>query len=101
MLFLALLVGCPAPDMDFDWPELVAGAPVAGVAEASLRLPLGTPMAGYSNRCGYLGGNGKQDNRDSAFSVGFVESTGLQSRPQIKGLWLENGDDNLLMLKVD
>lgn len=101
MLFLALLVGCPAPDIEFDWPELVAGAPVAGVAEASLRLPLGTPMAGYSNRCGYLGGNGKQDNRDSAFSVGFVESTGLQSRPQIKGLWLENGDDNLLMLKVD
>ena len=101
MLLLAFLVACPGPEADFDWPDVVAGAPVAGVAEADLRLPLGTPLAGYSNRCGYLGGKSKQDNRDSAFSVGFVESTGLQTRPQLKGLWLENGDDNLLMLKAD
>ena len=81
MLLLALLAGCPAPDHpDFDWPELSAGAPVAGVGEASLRLPLGTPLAGYSARCGYLGGSSIQDKRDSVFSVGFVESTGLQSR---------------------
>jgi neutral ceramidase len=101
MFILALLVACPAPEVDFDWPDVVAGSPVAGVAEADLRLPLGTPMGGYSNRCGYLGGNSKQDNRDSAFSVGFVESTGLQTRPRLKGIWLENGDDNLLMLKAD
>jgi neutral ceramidase len=102
MLLLALLVGCPGPeDREFDWPQLVAGSPVAGVAEASLRLPLGTPLAGYSSRCTYLGGNSKQDKRDSVFSVGFVESTGLQTRPKLKGLWLENGDDNLLILKAD
>ena len=102
MFFLALLVGCPAPEHpDFDWPEINAGAPVAGVGEASLRLPLGTPLAGYSSRCGYLGGNSMQDKRDSVFSVGFVESTGLQSRPKLKGIWLENGDDNLVILKAD
>ena len=102
MLLLALLFACPAPnDADFDWPDRVEGAPYAGVAEASLKLPLGTPMGGYSSRCGYLGGSSIQDKRDSVFSVGFVESTGLQTRPQIKGMWLENGDDHLLILKAD
>ena len=102
MLLIALLAGCPAPETpEFDWPDLQAGSPLAGVAEASLRLPLGTPLGGYSSRCGYLGGDSYQDKRDSVFSVGFVESTGLQTRPKIKGFWLDNGDDNLLVLKAD
>ena len=47
MLLLALLIACPAPDnTDFDWPDRVEGAPYAGVAEASLKLPLGTPLGG-------------------------------------------------------
>ena len=76
MLLIALLAGCPAPETpEFDWPDLQAGSPLAGVAEASLRLPLGTPLGGYSSRCGYLGGDSYQDKRDSVFSVGFVEST--------------------------
>lgn len=102
MLLLALLAGCPAPETpEFDWPEVQTGAPHAGVAEANLLLPLGSPLGGYSSRCGYLGGDSYQDKRDSVFSVGFVESTGLQSRPKIKGFWLENGDDDLIVLKAD
>ncbi|MEC7242049.1 MAG: neutral/alkaline non-lysosomal ceramidase N-terminal domain-containing protein [Myxococcota bacterium] len=102
MLLLALLAGCPASNApDFDWPDLQAGQPLAGVAESSLKLPLGTPLGGYSSRCGYLGGDSYQDKRDSVFSVGFVESTGLHTRPKIKGFWLDNGDDHLLVLKAD
>ncbi len=103
MFLLALLLACPAKDTPphHEWPAVVAGAPRAGTAEGSLRLPVGTPLAGYSSRCGYLGGSGAQDHRDSHYTVGFVESTGVQTRPQIKVLWLENGDEHMVLVKVD
>ncbi len=110
LLLLApwLALGCNgnATDADADDgpppPPLTAGAPVAGAAEGTLKLPAGTPLAGFSARCGCLGGGAlKVDDRDSAYSSAFIESTGVHIRPTIKALWLENGDEHLVILKTD
>lgn len=101
---LALLIGCPAepePVVVVPPPDLIAGAPRAGAAEGTLELPVGTPLAGFTARCGCFSGYSRQDDRDSAYTVGFVESTGVQIRPQIKALWLENGDQHTVITKVD
>ena len=64
-------------------------------------VPVGTPLGGYTARCECIGGFVRADYRDSAYSTSFVESTGLQTQPMVKTLWLENGDDELVMVKVD
>ena len=84
-----------------SYPPLLEGKPVAGAAEGSLWLPFGTPLSGFSSRCGCLGGTSRQDDRDSAYTTGFVESTGFHIRPTIKAVWLSNGDEHLVMTKVD
>ena len=58
-------------------------------------------MGGYSSRCGYLGGDSAQDRRQSQYTVNWAESTGVQTRQQIKVIWLENGDDHLVLAKAD
>ena len=104
MFLWVLALGCTGgtPEVvQHEWPEIEAGAPQAGTAEAAILLPAGTPLGGYSSRCGYLGGSSAQDMRHSSYAVGFVESTGVQSRPMAKVLWLENGQDHLVVVKVD
>ncbi len=100
---LWLLGACSgAPeDETLPAPDLVAGAPLAGAAEAPLDLPIGAPMGGYSDRCRYLGGSTQAPTRDSAYVYGFVPSIGTQTRPMAKAVWLENGDQELVILKVD
>jgi neutral ceramidase len=83
------------------YPDLVPGAPIAGAAEGTLNLPVGTPMGGYSARAMYLGAETKQDNRASPYTVGFVESTGVHTRPGIKAVWLTNGDQDLVITQTD
>lgn len=101
LLLLLALFGC-TPEVPIDEaPALQAGAPVAGAAEGTLDLPVGTPMGGYSARCVCLTGQGKQDSRDSAYSRSFVETTGVHMRPAIKVIWLENGDEHLVIAKAD
>ena len=82
-------------------PPIEAGAPVVGAAEGYLNLPVGTPLSGFTSRCSCLGSTSKQDDRDSAFTVSFIESTGIQTTPTIKVIWVENGDDNLVLTKTD
>ncbi len=89
-----------SPDPE-DWPDLVAGAPRAGAAERALDLPLGGPLGGYSSRCGYLGGGSAQDRRQSPYTVNWAESTGVQTRQQVRVIWLDNGDDHLVLAKAD
>lgn len=89
-----------------DWtaPEVrpvVPGAPVVGAAEGFLKLPAGTPLGGYSVRCSCLTGQGRQDERTSSYTEAFVPSTGVHTHPAIKVIWLENGDDHLVIAKTD
>ena len=105
LIFLLLLsaVGCK-PDttpVDRTPVSLVPGPPVAGVAEGPIDFPMGTPLGGFSSRCGYLGGDGKVDKRQSAYALAFTSSAGIQTRTPAKALWLENGDQSLVILKAD
>jgi neutral ceramidase len=81
-------------------PDLVPGPPVAGAAEGFLRLPVGTPLSGYTGRCTCLIADAVDD-RQSQYNTAFVESVGVQTMPTIKALWLENGDDHLVITKTD
>ena len=84
---------------------LVAGPPTAGMADAFLDLPVGAPLGGYTERCECFGGNTIRredlDNRDSAYTLSFVPSAGIQTRPHAAALWLDNGDQGIVMLKTD
>jgi hypothetical protein len=80
---------------------IVPGAPMAGAAEAILQLPIGTPLSGYTSRCGCFGGDGKADRRDSAYTARFAPSAGLQTPIPLKAVWLSNGDQDLVVLKLD
>lgn len=102
-MLLAILTAC----VDDPWkgapeplPEAV-GAPRVGAAEGQLRLPIGTPLSGYTARCGCMLGVGAQDPRDSAYTTAFIESTGVQQWPNIKVIWISNGDEDLVVTKTD
>lgn len=102
MWVLALaLIGCSQPEPEYAPPPVLEGAPIAGAAEGTLDLPVGTPLGGYSARCSCLSGQSRQDGRDSAYSTSFVESTGIHTRAQIKVVWLGNGDDALVLIHTD
>ncbi|MFT4976132.1 MAG: neutral ceramidase [Myxococcota bacterium] len=103
MLSLAVL-GCAGPDTDVAAREpamLAAGPPVAGVAEGYLDLPISGPLGGYSYRCDYLGDYSQIGNRTSAYTEAWAVSTGAHTRQQAKALWLENGDEHLVVIKAD
>jgi neutral ceramidase len=94
----------PPPDPPVAAPEpvpIALGAPSVGAAEGYLDLPVGTPLSGYTARCGCFGSFSKQDDRDSAYTHSFVESTGVQTWPTIKVIWVDNGDDHLVITKTD
>lgn len=107
LLPLVVLAACNAGDDPSDDtddtppPPLVEGVPMAGAAEGTLELPVGTPLAGFTSRCGCLGGTSRQDQRDSNYNTAFVPSTGVQIRPGIKAIWIDNGDRHLVMTKTD
>ncbi|MFT6146695.1 MAG: neutral ceramidase [Myxococcota bacterium] len=95
------LIGCSTPEAQYEAPPVLEGAPVAGAAEGTLDLPVGTPLGGYSSRCGCLSGQSRQDGRDSNYTTAFVESTGIHTRAGIKVVWLENGDESFVLAHVD
>lgn len=110
-LFLLALTACPpekpAPEVcdeaaeNKEQPEVVPGAPQAGVAEGFVDLPVGSPLSGYTGRCGCFGGDGKADRRDSNYRSKFAPSAGIQTRVPAKAFWINNGDQDLLVLKLD
>jgi neutral ceramidase len=81
--------------------SIVPGAPQAGVAEAFVDLPVGTPLSGYTSRCKCFGGDGKADRRDSQYKSKFAPSAGVQTRIPTKAFWIANGDQDLVILKLD
>ena len=92
---------CDPAAAQADAPAIVPGAPMAGAAEAVLELPVGTPLSGYTSRCDCFGGDGDADRRDSAYTYEFAASAGVQSPIPVKAFWIANGDQDLVVLKVD
>jgi neutral ceramidase len=97
---LLLLLACTGPE-GHEFPDKVPGPPVAGAAEGLIDLPVGAPLGGYSSRCSLLGSDGKQDDRKSHYRTAFSPTTGIVTRPWVKGLYLENGDDQLMLFRLD
>ena len=98
-----LLLACQSlPDPAARTPALIIeGAPVAGMAETVIDLPVGAPLGGYTGRCDCFGDEGEVDNRDSEYSLEFNPSAGIHSLPMVQVLWLENGDQDLVLFKTD
>lgn len=92
---------CDPATENADAPALVAGPPQAGVAEAILELPIGVPLSGYTSRCSCFGNDADIGHRDSQYVSEFNPSAGVQAPVWVKAFWLGNGDQDLLILKVD
>lgn len=91
----------PVPGQGQGIGQAIAAGPVrAGVGEARLDLPVGTPLGGYSARIRLLGG-AAPDGRQSPHANAFYPSAGVQTRPQIRALYLQAGSEPLLVLKAD
>ena len=101
MILALVLFGCGSGPVSHDWEPVVMDVPYAGAAESTLDLPLGTPLAGYTGRCRFVGGSSNQDDRESPYTTSFVESTGMQTRPRLKAIWLEAGGESTVILKAD
>ena len=98
-LVAASCAGSPEP-VEREPVALTAGTPVAGMAEGPLDLPMGAPLGGYTGRCNCFGNEGEVDDRKSAYINNFNPSAGMQVRPRGTALWLENGDQQFIWLKV-
>ena len=92
---------CDEAEENEGVPTIEVGPPQAGVAEAFVDLPVGTPLSGYTGRCKCFGGDGKADRRDSQYRSEFAPSAGVQTRIPTKAFWITNGDQDLLVLKLD
>ncbi|RME24461.1 MAG: hypothetical protein D6798_11195, partial [Deltaproteobacteria bacterium] len=103
LLPFLLLAGCNPSPSTVDRTPLVLqpSAPVAGMAQGVLDLPVGAPLGGYSSRCSYLGGSSRVDERQSPYTVGFVPSVGVHTPAEAQVLWLEAGGQALLLARID
>lgn len=104
MMHLLALFACKGVEDTWVEPEIVpvvAGAPMVGAAEGFLKLPVGTPLSGFTARCECFFGVGRQDARESNYVEGFIPSTGVHTHPAIKVIWIDNGDDHLVITKTD
>jgi hypothetical protein len=73
----------------------------AGMAEGYADLPIGTPLGGYTARCRCFGNAGRYDARRTAYNDSFNPSVGVQTQPKIVSLWIDNGTQNLVLIKND
>lgn len=76
------------------------GAVSAGVGEAVIDLPVGTPLSGYTGRMRLLGGDAPDD-RLVPHARAFVPSAGMQTRPLARALYLQAGADAVVLLKAE
>lgn len=79
---------------------IVAGEVRAGVGEAPLDLPVGTPLAGYTARMRLLGGSAP-DLRRTPHAKAFAPSVGVQTRPLARALYLSAGSEPVVFVKAD
>lgn len=91
----------PLPTWGVGVGQPIKPAPItAGVGEAAIDLPVGTPMSGYTGRMRLLGGEAPDD-RQVPHARAFVPSAGVQSRPQARALYLKAGDDAVVLVKAE
>lgn len=98
---LAPLLMLACSSVEVAWPEVQPGAPLAGAAERTLDLPVGTPLGGFSARSTLLGSSSRPDPRRTHYITGFAPSAGVQTRPTLKVIWLHNDDEHLVLIKAD
>ena len=91
----------PAPTPTASGGPIVAGTVLAGVGEAPLDLPVGTPLGGYTARTQLLGSYNAPDNRRSPHAKAFVPSAGVQTRPLVRALYLKAGTEPVVIVKAD
>jgi neutral ceramidase len=106
-LALALLTACPTeevvvpPDTGPDWPALTEGTLRAGAIDGTLDLPVGVPLGGFTGRDRALGSEPGPDTRDSDYRTDFVPSGGWQTRIPLQTLWMENGTETAVLVRID
>lgn len=91
----------PAPVRAASGGPIVAGTVLAGVGEAPLDLPVGTPLGGYTARTQLLGSYNAPDNRRSPHAKAFVPSAGVQTRPLVRALYLKAGTEPVVIVKAE
>lgn len=80
--------------------KVKAGRLRAGAAEARLNVPIGSALGAYTSRIALLG-DGFYDKRDNELAYPFSPSVGIETAPRVKALALENGNDHVVILKLD
>ncbi len=104
-LSAAALAACageePAKPIARDAGTITPGAPLVGMSEGVLDYPVGSAMGGYTGRCTCFGGDGEIDDRRTAYTNRFNPSVGIQTRPRVVAMWLHNGQEDLVLIKVD
>ena len=99
VVFSLFLVGCG--DFEAEPVSREAGPLSVGVAEDFLSLPVGSPLGGYTGRWDAWGNAGEVDKRASDYRYDFNPSAGIQTRIPVKAFWFDNGQEHLVILKVD
>lgn len=100
-LSLALILLLAACSSDDGGGGGGVSGPLAGMAEGYADLPVGTPLGGYTGRCRCFGNGGRYDARRGAYHDAFNPSIGVQTQPKIVALWLDNGSEDLVLIKTD
>jgi len=61
---------------------------------------VGLPLAAYTGRSAFFGAE-PVDGRDSAYVVNFVPSNGVQTRIPMHVVWLQAGEQDAVLVKID
>jgi neutral ceramidase len=80
----------------------VTAQPVqAGAAERFLNMPIGSALGAYTSRARGFGNDGDYDDRAGELSGPFTSSVGIETAPRVKALAISNGEDHVVILKLD
>jgi neutral ceramidase len=90
-----------APSTAFAGGQVTPQAVLAGAAEGLLNMPIGSALGAYTSRARGFGGDGFYDDRDYELSEPFSASVGLETAPRVKALAIGNGEDHVVILKLD
>jgi len=109
-IMFCVVAGCDGDDDDsadgdddttgVQWPAIEPADLLAGAADGTLDLPVGLPLSAYTGRSAFFGAQ-PVDGRDSAYVVNFVPSNGVQTRIPMHVVWLQAGEQDAVLVKID